>query len=246
MHRGVFRQSLLMLSLALPGFAAHAAPLSCNGTAPDWRLELEPETANFSQAMKGMGEARWQLRGKGTGQPSSGYIWRGRSEGAEADLVVFITQAAKAGALMANVALPNGESLNGQCEAGIQAVPETPQPLPWWEKLADYLPAMSACLGRSQGPDKRVTKVWQREDGRIAMRTRNIYQGWWDCTVSADGEEVLTFEALPADSLELPGEGLVVFTGAENHQPPGACYQNHRPVSSETGGVQGWLSDLIC
>ena len=237
-----------VLVLGFLGFSVPAQPMSltCMGDSPDWRLEIDAETAHFSQAMKGLGEARWQLHGKGTGQPESGYIWRGRSAGADADLVAFVTAGRDGGQQIANLAMPNGESLNGYCGPALKAEPVAPKELPWWQQLSMYLPAMNACLLRSQGPDKRVTKVWQRADGRIAMRTRNIYEGWWDCTVSADGIAVLDFEALPLDGPELPGEGLVIFTGVDNRQPPGACYQNHQPVKSDNGALQGWLSDLIC
>ncbi|MCP5143045.1 MAG: hypothetical protein H6926_06055 [Chromatiales bacterium] len=237
-----FGLGVLLTLIAQTGVATDEAPLVCAG-GDAWRLEIDAGTALFSRQLGGMGAAQWRLVGRATGTPETGLVWRGRADGGEADLVAFLTPAD--GHLNANLALPDGSALVGRCDPTVP-VARAPEPPPWWDRVRELMPALNACLARSSGENVRVTKAWWRDDGQIGMRTRNIYMGWWDCVASADGSEVSYFAPLPQDALQLPGEGLVVFTGVANRQPPGACYQNHQPVESDDGALLGWMSDLIC
>lgn len=236
---------LLLGVLLLCGDNAGAQSLNCGGEAPAWRLDIEGRAATFRQSVDGLGEAVWVLHGVVVGTLQAGLMWRGRSAGTNADLVVFI--AAGEGASHAvTLAMPDGGARQGQCSAA-GPVAAVPRETPWWERAVEFVPAMNACLARAGGTDPRVTKVWRRDDGRVSMRVRTAYGGWWDCVLDAAGQEVGEFTPLPADSLDLPGEGLVVFTSIRNRQPPtGACYQNHQPVVDTHGQRLGWLSDLVC
>jgi uncharacterized membrane protein len=240
---------------------ADSSRLLCQGNEPSWKLSIEGGQAKFSRPVDGLGAAEFILSGSLTGplpdHPGQ-IVWRGRSEGAGSDLVAFATEAQcrDTGAESkdetvypweATLSLPTGELLVGCCQAPAATAEAPPAPKPWWERLTELRPAMEACLRQTTGTDPRVTKAWAMDDGRVGVRTRNLYGGWWECVATADGNAVASFEPLPPDGSGLPGEAVVIYTPVRNGNPPfGACYQFHEPVHDDAGNVVGWLSHLIC
>lgn len=109
----------------------------------------------------------------------------------------------------------------------------------WAVNLAQYLPAIDACLARVQARPGRVTIAYPNDEGQTAVRLLEADGGRSECVVSADGATVASVEPL-ADRDVFPSERDPLFTRSPAQPPPASCYKNE-----EMKGV-GWLSRKTC
>jgi uncharacterized membrane protein len=200
-------------------------------------------------------------------------VWRGRSTDASGDVVAFIenkqcldTMSDQEGQskfdYTVRISMPDGEVLLGCCNArtdadhaekygnqGLQALPvadvTTLSADLWPRYLFDMLPAIRACLDRTPGTSKWVTKAWPMNKGMVGVRTGNPHGGKWGCIAEQESGDVDIFKSLPPNVVRLPGEGMIIFTPLDQKPPEGECFEHERVLDNE-GKLVGWLSYNTC
>jgi uncharacterized membrane protein len=246
---------------------------TCRGNEPAWSLAIdkdlatlavpgqEPESQEFAGKFRIAGEGRTPI-----------VQWKGRAPGIKGEIAAMITQEAckdtmseREGqadfAFKAQVTLLDGRKVSGCCNAGLEAAVAPPGPPgldqapvanfsskseeDWARLLPELLPAVQACLAKTQGQSPYVTKAWPMNNGMVGVRTRGGDGGWFDCIAQSDGKGVERLEMLPRGDPPLPGENAVLFTpvgGAPRH---GNCWQQER-VLDPGGKLLGYLSTNVC
>lgn len=119
---------------------------------------------------------------------------------------------------------------------------ETPPPgWVWTAWLADFLPAVTACMAASDEPAAMATQAWPVRTGVVGVHLRAPDGRRWDCVAPSQGMAVERIDALPADT---PPEGPV-FARLSDDAPPPGCGPASAAVSA-AGGHIGWVMPGPC
>ena len=201
------------------------------------------------------------------------FVWRGRAEDISGDVVAFIenkqcldTMSDREGRskfdYIARISMPDGEVLLGCCSGeseafqngkkscrDLKSLPVTDlSALPadsWPRFLFNLMPAIRACLERTDGSSKWVTKAWPMSKGMAGVRMGNPHGDKWECIAEQASGDIQRFKPLPPNTPRLPGEGMVIFTPENKVPPAGECYEHER-VLDANGNLEGWLSFSNC
>jgi hypothetical protein len=127
--------------------------------------------------------------------------------------------------------------MTASIEAGAETVRAGCAFVRWDRRLAEFLPAIDACLAKL--PEKLpVTYAAQEPEGRVLVRMGRRY----DCRAPVDpgaGPAIMT----DADEqLQPGGDGDALFVRAPGVNPGGQCYEAPE-VRAADGALLGWLDD---
>jgi uncharacterized membrane protein len=130
----------------------------------------------------------------------------------------------------------------------------------WALGLAEFQPAIDACLPRAESKPARVSIAYRAFNGggdggdggdggqtqidQIAVRMVDSDGGRSECTVDARTNQVAAIEPI-SDSDTLPGERNPLFTRAPTSAPAGKCWTTEE-VKGSNGAVVGYLSRSTC
>ena len=236
------KSAALLAKLGAPAAAAargqYEGAFDAAGAEPDWTLTLLPDFVAFSRpgldevtAIPSTRDIR-QLGAYVTAGPLSIAVIAGACTYAEGgESFPFST-----------TVLFEGVAYEGCARASTGAASSSSRG--WAANLAQFLPAIDACLARVQARPGRVTIAYPNDDGQTAVRLLEADGGRSECVVSADGATVAGVEPL-ADRDVFRGERDPLFTRAPAAPPPAACYSNEE-VKGSSGATMGWLSRKTC
>jgi uncharacterized membrane protein len=248
---------------------------ACQGNEPFWAFAIADDVGRYVSMSKSGEPERLEIGGKlrVTGEGRTPDVdWRGKSA-AGGTYRAWIQQQSCADTLSdadgqagyrIELTLPGGEVLKGCCRTPAEAAAKPPpaeeqdvrsapvadlrvRPLADWSRfLPELLPAIDACVEKTPGAERYVTKAWPMNRGMVGVRLRNGVAGWFDCVAQYDGKVVERFEAVTADTGPVPGEGAVLYTPAGQSVLSGKCWYHERVM--DAAGVQqiGWLSSNRC
>ncbi len=112
--------------------------------------------------------------------------------------------------------------------------------LPGWSvELAELLPAISACMSRTDGAASGVTRAWPMARSLAGVRVLREDGSRVDCVASGKGDRVVLVQPVAASS-RLNGEAAPLYTPPDHTPPEGPCVAT---VPAMVSARQvGWLS----
>lgn len=116
----------------------------------------------------------------------------------------------------------------------------------WSRGLADFLPAIEACIDGARVRKPRVLMASKTGAGAVAVRVEARDGARWDCLAATDGTPVeLMPPPLGPNAGSTAGEGNPIFTAAGFERPGDACWR-HEPAKDGAQRQVGWLSYPRC
>ena len=114
----------------------------------------------------------------------------------------------------------------------------------WSNYLADYLPAIDACLAEMAGEADHVSLAYTLAGGATAVRLVDHDGSSWECATREDGTHVNSLRAIDAADAVL-GEGDPIFIRALMPDASDSCYV-FESVREANGDLIGALGFDVC